>query len=155
MVDYRRWYPRWRASGRFPEFVRRDALHEAAHAIIGEALGSPVVFVTLSGRPESERSVPYTSSLYPGGPRRHERRAIVALAGHAADGRDWRHAGECGDCADARKAAGYVTGSDLDHLWAIARRLVKWNRPAIERLAAALLAEETITGDRVRARMGG
>ena len=160
--DYLPGYAKWRASGRFPAFVRREALHEAAHAIIAEALDAPVLFVTLGARRDSEYSHPLTRHVEPSYQvwRRHERVAIVALAGHAADGRDWRRVRDaegCGDRAGAREAAERVTDTRaerdalLDHLWAVARWLVKRNRRAIDRLAAELLAEETITGARVRA----
>jgi len=157
-----RGYESWRASGRFPPFLHREARHEAAHAVIAEVLGLSVVFVALSARPDAERTHPIVRHLVPGrdDPRGQVRVAIVALAGSAADGRDWRRVRDaegCGDRASARKAAEAVTETRaegealLNHLWAVARRLTSRHRAAIDRLAAALLVEDTIPGQRVRA----
>ncbi len=156
-------YERWRSAGRFPGFLRREARHEAAHAIVSELVGLGVVFVTLNAYGRLERGGdhltldPFTRHYAPRrtDPRGRERVAIVALAGHAADGRDWRRCRGAEGMADGEIVREYVPDPARQaDLWHLARWLTSRYGGRIDTLAAELLATETVTGERVREIIG-
>jgi hypothetical protein len=155
---------RWRAAGRCPAFLRREVIHEAAHAVIAEGLGGhEVVFVTL------EYWHPFTrvkALRYGSGVER--RRVVYALAGQAAEvvagwsRADWRRMsrGECDGTSDRERAlaaARSICWQDkglsemMDELWRDTLRLVRLNWRAVQRVADALLDRGTLQGDEVRA----
>lgn len=154
---------KWRATGRYPAFIRHEATHEAAHAVIAEAVGGEVVGLTLAAdlvQPYCRARVSGVSSYY------QRRRVVQAMAGQAAEvvggwrRGDW-HRVHRGDREHALAAARTMTYLDqgldelLHHLWLATLRLVRMNWPAVRALATALLERETLDGDAVRAIIQG
>jgi hypothetical protein len=135
------------------------ASHAAAHAVVAEALELPVTLLTLS--PSETRHDASCAILVPAARTDDLRRrlAVQAIAGNASEsvsgwvGRQWWRSGGPDD-RDAFRllVASLPPGLDRpETLWRMARLLVRWQRRTIERVAAELLARDTLDGDGVRA----
>jgi hypothetical protein len=147
------------------------ALHEAAHAVVGEALHIPVVEVTIIPNFDEgtaghciyvpEGAIPDTfEEPWPGWDDLDEwgdeadRRAISALAGYEAQKRAGAEPDElevgCG--SDRWEADGHIYSAEQDqHYRSRAGELVARHWSIIEKVAEALIQGRTLTGDQVRA----
>src|SRR5262249_1152265 len=131
-----------------------DAFHEAGHAVIAHVLGAPVHHVTLQAA---------ITPLQRATARCRWKRALIALAGPAAEDRFQRHAPAEHAAlwrsiwdGDARNAARYL-GVDGDVVAAHrkAARLVREHWSAIERVADALAERGRLSGAEVGTLVGG
>ena len=153
-------YERWRRLGRYPVSLRREAHHEAAHAVVAEALELPVMLLTLGAYEPPHHAVCRIAVPADQGYDMRRRLAIQAIAGNASEsvagwaGRQWWRSGARSEDRDAFRELVATLSPVLDRpetLWRMARLLVRWQRPTIKRVAAELLARETLDGHEVRA----
>lgn len=132
------------------------AIHEAAHAVVAEALGLRVRHVSID--PECMTYL----TLVPATRRWYTRNAIVACAGFIAESRVTPDlivaAGQDGENAQRSMALFYGEAEVEGRFqWAVKRaeRLVHGHWLAIERVAARLLRSGTLDGKGVRACIDG
>jgi hypothetical protein len=156
-------YELWRQQGRYPTVLRREAHHEAAHAVVAEALRLRVTLLTIGAyeppfHPLCRITVPAHQT--------HDvrsRLAIQTIAGNASEsvarwaGRQWWRSGRGSEDRDAFRALVATLSAELDRpdtLWKMSRLRVRWRRRTIARVAAELLTRETLDGHEVRALIG-
>jgi hypothetical protein len=159
-------YADWRAKGRYPAVLRREAVHEAAHAVVAEAIGLEVVLLTLAV--DREPWHPYCRISNPGDwPPDIRRKIVQGLAGQAVEvvfgwkRGDWRRMSRGASDGTSDRASAIVNADKLawqrprqetlDHLWIATLRLVRRRRSTIDLLSEALLERETMSGDDIRA----
>ena len=118
----------------------RTSVHEASHAAIAMAFRCKVLSATLEPQLDGALgAVSYKPS------RRGFRNAVIALAGIEAERLFFGIADpNLADRESARAALGTWDAAALDEAFSTARALVEQHRPAIERVAEALIARRTL-----------
>jgi hypothetical protein len=141
-------------------YTQQRAYHEAAHAVMAVRLGFGVESMSMGSSDPSD--LPVTMFEHPSEPDSSERlrMALVLIAGHAYEDLEGWDEGYDGygmpDHDDRVKFVALVATIDkpADTVWRMARLLVRWNKPAIDRVAVALLEERLLPGAVVRGLMG-
>lgn len=161
----------WARTPRLLALMRREAHHEAAHAVIAHALGMHVALVRLNWDPDGEQPIfgSYESftrvelvlrqwmddssgrlalALYA-----IAGRAFDALAGDKAS--QWWRGTSGSDLAGFREAVEAIDRTERQ-VWRMARLMVRWHRHDIEAVARALMSAPggDLTGDEVRELLG-
>ena len=124
--------------------VTIEAVHEGGHAVACHRLCTPIISVSIGGRPHLRRALFGLSPRAVGA----WRLAVMSLSGGAAEKLICATAG--GDHADAVMAQSYLAEENIDVLLDRARRAARRLVPEIEIVASALLAAGSLTGKEVR-----